>query len=169
MNVLETPRLALRELAPADAAFILELLNEPAWLRFIGDKQVRSLADAESYIRKGPMASYARHGFGLWLTVRKNDNAPVGICGLLKRDALDDVDLGFALLQRFHRQGYATECAGATLAHARDAVGLQRLVAITAPDNTASIRVLENLGLRFEKMIRLTPAAEELKLFAIRF
>lgn len=168
MIILETPRLALRRLTPADAAFILELLNEPAWLRFIGDRGVHSLADAEGYIRKGPLVSYAQHGFGLWLVRRKADEAALGICGLTKRDTLVDVDVGFAILHKFHGQGYASECAAATLDFARNALGLKRLVAITSPDNATSIRLLEKLGLRYERMIRLTPP-NEVKQFAINF
>lgn len=168
MLVLETPRLALRELTLADAAFILELVNEPLWLQFIGDRGVRTLADAEGYLRQGPLASYAQHGFGLWLVERKADGAPLGLCGLLKRETLPDVDLGFAFLGKFHGQGYAAESAAATLAHGRHKVGLQRVLAITSPGNVASIRLLEKLGLRFEKMFPLAPD-DEVKLFALNF
>ncbi len=164
MRILETERLVLRQLTLEDAPFILELLNEPAFLRFIGDKQVRTLADAENYIRTGPMASYAQHGFGLWLATLKADGTPVGICGLIKRPVLDDVDVGFALLARHGGHGYATEAAAATLHHGRTAFGLKRIVAITAPDNAASGRVLEKVGLRFERMLTLPgyPAASRL-------
>ncbi len=98
VNVLSTERLILRRLTTGDAEFIFELLNDPDFLRFIGDKGVRSLDDARGYILSGPVASYAQHGFGLWLVELKGSNTPVGICGLLKRDALDDVDIGFAFL-----------------------------------------------------------------------
>ena len=167
MSVIETPRLALRQLTPDDAAFILALLNDPTWLRFIGDRGIRSLADARAYILNGPVASYTQHGFGLWLVSRKADAVPVGLCGLLKRDVLDDVDLGFAFLQPHQAQGYGEESAAATLVYARSILGLQRLVAVTSPDNAGSIRLLEKLGLCYEKMIRLAPAAEEIRLFAI--
>lgn len=169
MNVIETPRLVLRQLTPDDAAFILELLNDPTWLRFIGDRGVRTLDEARNYILNGPVASYEKHGFGLWLTLRKADGAPVGICGLLKRDSLEDVDVGFAFLQRFHAQGYASECAAATLEYGRGILGLKRIVAVTSPDNTGSIRVLEKLGLRYEKTVQLSPTALAIKLFAINF
>ncbi len=169
MNVVETARLALRRLTVADAAFILELLNDPTWLRFIGNRDVRTLNDARAYLRNGPVASYQKHGFGLWLVVRKADEVPIGICGLLKREALEDVDVGFAFLQKYHGQGYATECTGATVAYGRSILGLKRIVAVTSPDNAGSIRVLEKLGLHYKKMVHLSPSAPAIKLFAINF
>ena len=169
MNVLETPRLVLRQLTVDDAAFIYDLVNDPAWLQYIGDRKVRTLADAAAYILKGPVASYTQHGFGLWLTLRKGDGVPIGICGLLKRDNLEDVDVGFAFLPEFRAQGYAFESAAASVAYGRDALKLKRIVAVCSPDNAGSIKVLEKLGLRFEKMIRMTPDAAEIKLFAINF
>ncbi len=165
MNVLETNRLALRQLAIEDAGFILELVNEPAWLRFIGDRGVRTLEDARAYILKGPIDSYRRFGFGLYLTELKADRIPIGICGLVKRDSLPDVDIGFAFLPKFWGQGYAQESASAVLAFAQNTLGLKRLVAVTNPDNQRSIRVLEKLGLRFEKIVRLSEDGPELKLF----
>ena len=169
MNVLETPRLVLRQLAAGDATFILELLNDPTWLRFIGDRGVKTLDEARAYIQNGPVASYAKHGFGLWLVARQADQVSVGICGLIQRDTLEDVDVGFAFLQRFQGQGYGVESAAATLAHGRDRLGLKRIVAVTQPDNAGSIRVLEKLGLCYEKMVQLSPTAPTIKLFGINF
>ena len=169
MSVLSTPRLTLRELTPADAAFIHELVNEPAWLLHIGDRGVRNLADAEAYIRKGPMASYAQHGFGLWLVERQVDGVALGICGLLKRDTLPNVDIGFAYLGRFHGQGYGFEAATATLAYGRERLGLKRILAITAPGNLASISLLEKIGLRFERMQHHPAAGADAKVFAIDY
>jgi len=166
MKVLETERLILRRLSVDDGAFILGLLNDPAWLRFIGDKGVRNLEDARNYIVSGPMDMYARLGFGLYLTERKSDAAPIGICGLIKRDALDDVDIGFAFLPDFRGKGYAREAAAAVMAHARSAFGLRRLVAITSPENEASIRLLERLGLRFETTMSLAGDSHDVSLFA---
>lgn len=166
-TVLETSRLVLRRLAAEDAEFILGLLNQPSFLRYIGDKGVRTLDDAREYIRTGPQASYARHGFGLYLVSRREDGAPIGMCGLLKRDALDDVDVGFAFRPEFWSKGYAFESAAAVAAYARDVLGLARLVAVTAPDNERSIRVLERMGLRFESTVRISEDGEELKLFGL--
>lgn len=166
MNVLETDRLVLRRLAPDDAELILELLNQPSYLRFIGDKGVRTLDDARDYIRQGPMAMYERFGFGLYLTVLKDEGVPIGLCGLLKRDSLDDVDVGFAFLPRFWSKGYAFESASAVMAYGRSVLGLERIVAITVPDNESSIRLLEKLGMRFERTIRWEDGAE-VKLFGM--
>jgi len=166
MKVLETERLLVRWLTLGDAAFILELVNEPAWLQFIGDRGVRTLDDARTYLASGPLAMYARAGFGLFAVERKSDRALIGICGLLTRDTLADVDLGFALLARFQRQGFAREAAAATLAHAKNVLGLKRIVAITSPENHRSIALLESLGFAFEKIIRLVENCPETKLFA---
>jgi RimJ/RimL family protein N-acetyltransferase len=166
MNVLETDRLTLRWLALEDAPFIFELLNDPSWIRFIGDKGIRTLGDARDYIVKGPGDMYARLGFGLYLTLRKEDGAPIGLCGLIKRDTLDDVDVGFAFLPRAWGQGYAREATAAVIAHGKAAFHLKRLVAITSPDNVRSGHLLENLGFHLERMIRLNVGDPEIKLFA---
>jgi len=164
---LETGRLHLRRMGLDDAGFILDLLNEPSFLRHIGDKGVRTLEDARRYIAEGPQASYERFGFGLLLVARKDGGEPIGICGLLKREWLADVDLGFALPPRFWGQGYAREAASAVLAHARDPLGLRRVVAVTSPDNEPSIQVLSRLGFRFERLARFTEDGPELRLFGL--
>jgi len=169
MTVFETSRLALSRLTPDDAAFILELVNDPAWLRFIGDRGVRTLDDARGYILKGPVASYEKHGFGLFLVKRKEDGAPIGMCGLLKRETLPDVDVGFAFLPQFTRQGYGYEAASASITYGRRVLGLKRIVAVCSPDNTASISLLEKLGLKYEKPVRLTPEADEISLYGVEF
>lgn len=166
MKVLETDRLILRRLSTDDAEFILKLVNEPSWLRFIGDKGVRSIADARDYILKGPVESYERFGFGLYLVELKENGTPIGICGLIKRESLKDVDLGFAFLPKFWGNGYAYESASAVMAYGKSALGLNRIVAVTTPDNHSSIKVLEKLGFRFEQMVRLSADASEIKLFA---
>ena len=178
MIVCETPRLRLRRLVPQDAAFILELLNEPDFIRNIGDREVRTLEDARRYILTGPVASYESHGFGLYLTELKESGTPIGICGLLKRDYLDDVDVGFALRETFRGAGYAYEAAEAAIRHGQEVLGLGRIVAITSPDNHASMKVLQRLGLQFERMIRipgqerdtrlLTPGGTKLALTSVR-
>ncbi len=165
--ILETDRLRLRSLAPDDdAEFVLKLLNEPSFIRNIGDRGVRTLEDARAYILNGPVASYERHGFGLWLIELKETCAPAGVCGLLKRDALEDVDIGYSLVPEYWSRGYAFEAASAVLAHARARLGLRRVVAITDAENQSSIRLLEKLGFRYERMLRMPDDASELKLFA---
>src|SRR5882724_4373630 len=164
MNVIQTERLVLRQLDLNDAAFVFELLNEPAFLRFIGDKGVKTLDGARDYMLKGPIDSYGRHGFGLYAACLL-DGTPIGICGLVKRDGLADVDVGFAFLSRHCAKGYAAESASAVLILARQVLRLPRIVAITSPENWGSIAVLEKIGLRFEGMIRLAEHGPELKLF----
>jgi RimJ/RimL family protein N-acetyltransferase len=166
LKVLETDRLNLRWLSTDDAEFILELLNEPSFLRFIGDKGVRTLDDARDYILNGPVDMYNRLGFGLYLTELKESGEPIGMCGLIKRDGLEDVDIGFAFLPQFWARGYAYESAAAVMAYGKTVLGLRRIVAITSPDNYASARLLEKLGLRFERMIHLSKDAPEVRLFA---
>ena len=163
--VFESARLRLRHVADEDAPFILGLLNDPGWLRYIGDRGVRTLDDARKYIAEGPRRMYAEHGFGLYLVERKADGTPLGLCGLIRRDTLPDVDIGFALAEPFRGQGYAHEAAAATLRHAREALQLTRVVAIAMPANVASTRLLERLGLRFERTITFGPAAETLNYF----
>lgn len=165
MNVFETERLVLRRLTVDDAELILDLLNQPSFLRYIGDKGVRTLDDARNYILTGPMDSYERLGFGMYLAALKENGVPIGICGLLKRESLEDVDVGFALLPQFWSKGYAFEAASAVVAYGRSALGLERIVAITAPENEGSIRVLEKIGLRFEQTIKFPQDGAEVKLF----
>ena len=168
MPIISTTRLTIRELTHDDSAFILELLNDAAFIRFIGDRNIRSLEDARRYIN-GPMESYQRHGFGLYLVEVKETGTPIGICGLIKRDALPHVDIGYAFLPEFRSQGYAVEAAQATLEYAKDTLKLPRLLAIVSPDNDPSIRLLTKLGFAFERMIVLPNDPTELKLFAISF
>jgi RimJ/RimL family protein N-acetyltransferase len=164
MTVAQTERLVLRELTLQDAHFILELLNEDGFLRYIGDKGVRHLSDACSYIERGPMESYARHGFGLYAACLKA-GTPIGICGLVKRETLADPDLGFAFLARYGSQGYALEAASAVLDFARRQLKLPRIVAITAAENTRSIALLEKLGLKFDRFISLAEGEPQVRLF----
>ena len=168
MNILETERLTLRQFTAEDAPFILELVNEPSFIQNIGDRNVRSLADAVKYIEAGPVISYIRNGFGLYLVQLKESGESIGMCGLIKRAALEDVDVGYAFLPKFWSKGYAVESALAVKEQAHS-LGLRRLVAIVDPANIGSIRVLEKLGLTFEKMVRLAADDIELKLFAFEF
>ena len=167
MKILETDRLNFRELDAHDAAFILQLVNEPAWLRFIGDRDVRTLEAAQAYIVNGPVKMYGRFGFGLWLVELREGNVPIGICGLIKRDSLEDIDLGFAFLAVHWKKGYAFESAVATMSYGTRVLGLKRIVAILSPDNVASSRLLGKLGFCFERVIRLSDTAPEVELYAV--
>lgn len=167
MRILETDRLAIRLMSTNDAEFMLGLLNEPSWLQYIGDRGVRSLDDARAYIENGPIAMYARLGFGFYIVELKDDGIPIGICGLVKRNFLEDVDIGYALLPEYWAKGYAIEAATAVMGHATGPLGLKRLVAITKSDNHSSARVLEKLGLKYERMVSYPDTGEEVRLFAI--
>ncbi len=166
MRILDTERLRLRQLVESDAAFILRLLNEPSFLRNIGDRGVRTLAGAERYLRDGAIASYRTHGYGLYLVELRQSAQPIGMCGLVRRDYLDAADIGFAFLPEFWSQGYASESAAAVLAYAFESLGLPRVLAIVAPGNTGSIRVLEKLGLVPKGTIRPPGAVSDVQLFA---
>lgn len=165
--MIETERLTLRKFSVDDAAFILELLNDDSFIRNIGDKGVRTEADAAGYLQNGPISSYQRFGFGLYAVELKESGELIGMCGLLKRDALPEPDIGFAFLPKFRSKGYAREAAAAVIDQGKNALGLKRILAITTMDNTTSIRVLEKSGLRFERMIKMSENEPELKLFAV--
>jgi RimJ/RimL family protein N-acetyltransferase len=168
MTVLETERLSLRQITVDDAEFMVTLLNEPAFLRYIGDKKVRNLEDARQYILNGPVASYERYGFGLLLVELRQSHTPIGMCGLLKREELPDPDIGFALLSDFCGKGFAFEAADAVLQEAQR-LKLTRILAITTLDNEASINLLQRLGFSFGKVMKLAPDGEQLRLFTKQF
>jgi RimJ/RimL family protein N-acetyltransferase len=168
MVILETERLILCRLNATHTAFIVELLNSPNWLQFIGDRGIRTQEDAMNYIVRGPEQSYDQNGFGLYLTKRKEDNVPIGMCGLIKRDTLPAPDIGFAFLPEFEGKGYGYESASAVLKYGRLELGIGDILAITDTDNIRSIRLLEKLGMQFEKTFRFAEAEKELHLFASR-
>ncbi len=163
--ILETDRLKLSRLAPNDAPFIFELVNEPSFVENIGDRNVRSEEDAVGYIQNGPMASYERYGYGLYKVELKETTTPIGICGPLKRDTLEYPDIGFAFLPRFWGQGYALESASAVMDYSRETLRLTDIAAITTPTNQRSIKLLEKLGFKFQCIKSLTEDAAPIKLF----
>jgi RimJ/RimL family protein N-acetyltransferase len=169
LRVLETERLVLRRMTADDAEFILKLLNEPSFIRFIGDKGVRNRVDAVHYIQSGPIANYERFGFGQYLVELKQGRVPIGMCGLTKKDSLPDADIGYSLLPAYWSKGYAVEAAAGVKAYVKDVLGIRKLLAVTIPENESSIKLLEKIGFRFERMIRLSEDADELKLFASDF
>jgi [ribosomal protein S5]-alanine N-acetyltransferase len=164
-KVLDTQRLTLRKLTYDDAEFILRLLNDPDFIRFIGDKGVRTLEDARGYLRTGPLASYERFGFGLLRVDLRESGEPIGMCGLLKREVLADVDIGFAYFPEHRSRGYAFEAASAVANDAYRTYGLTRLAGVTKPDNLGSMRVLEKLGLRRVGTVRISDDGPEDHLF----
>ena len=165
-QIIVTERLVLREVNINDADFILDLLNSKGWLQFIGDRNVRSLPDAEKYIADRIVKNYIDHGLVLYLVELKTSGTAIGLCGLIKRDTLEDIDIGFAFLPEYNGFGYAFEAAISTLQFAFESLEINRLVAITTPDNINSIKLLEKIGMQFEKKI-LFEEKEELFLFGI--
>ncbi len=163
MNWLDTKRLELHPFTAEDADFVLRLLNEPSFRRYIGDRGVHDLDTARRYIADGPVAGYARYGYGLMRVVRKADGAELGMCGVLKRDALPDPDIGFSFFPEYWSQGYALESARAIMRHARKTQRLGRILAITSKDNDPSMRLLGKLGFQFDRMVDM--GNEELRLF----
>jgi RimJ/RimL family protein N-acetyltransferase len=168
MHILDTDRLQLRTMALADAKLYLAILNTPLFIRWIGDRQIRTEAAAREALAVGALSMQSVRGFSLYLVERKSDGVAVGICGLIKRDTLDDVDIGYAFLPEHAGQGYATEAAAGVLRHAHS-LGIKRVVAITTPGNTASDAVLRRIGMQFERIVHLTPEDRGTQLFSIDF
>jgi RimJ/RimL family protein N-acetyltransferase len=165
LAILETERLRLRPISLEDAAFIIALLGDPDFVRNIGDRGVRTVDQAADYIRNGPKGLSESFGWRLWLVTIRETATPIGTCALLKREVMDDVEIGYALMPQFRAKGYALEAASAVARHGREALGLMRLAAVVHPDNAASIRVLEKLGMRRDAMIRLDEDEPEIMLF----
>lgn len=163
--ILQTNRLTLRKLTTDDMEFIVELLNTPGWLQFIGDRNVHNRDQAIAYLENGPFKSYQQHGFGLWLVADKTDGRPIGMCGLLVRDQLETPDIGYAFLPAFQGRGYAFESVSAVLIYAKNQLGIERVSAITLPDNLRSINVLTKSGLKFKSEFSFHGNAEILHLY----
>ena len=166
MKILETERTILREVSEDDAAFILDLLNQPSFIRYIGDRKVRSLDQAREYVESRFTGSYKQFGFGMWAIELKTDKTPIGICGFVRREILPAADIGFALLSPFEKKGYALETAAATLEYGREELNLGRVLAITSQDNEASGKLLGKLGFNFDGLIKISEDAEKAKLFS---
>jgi RimJ/RimL family protein N-acetyltransferase len=167
MTVLETDRLLLTRLSYDHCEFIVELVNEPSFKRFIGDKDVNSLQDARRYLAEGPIGLYERFGYGMFLVTVKDSDTPAGICGLLKREGFDDPDLGFAFLKRFRNLGFATESAQAVLKHGFEDLGLRRIIAMADPENEPSVSLLHKLGFEYERKARMPEDDHDINLYAL--
>ncbi|NJM26337.1 MAG: GNAT family N-acetyltransferase [Bacteroidia bacterium] len=166
MTVLTTSRLVLREFGIEDATFIIELLNSPGWLQYIGDRNVKTIEQAVAYLNEGPLRTYREFGFGLSCVTIKETGEPIGMCGLLRRGNLDHPDVGYAFLSAYHGQGYAEEIVGAMLVHARTYHRFSTIYAITLPNNSASIRLLEKLKMRYVKTLEYPGSFEQLSLYS---
>ena len=170
MKILETERLILREIIETDDEFVLDLLNQPSFIKYIGDRNVRTIEQSREFIENRYRQSYRVNGFGLYAVELKSEirnlKSQIGICGFVKRDSLPDADIGFAFLPQFCGKGYALESANAVMKYGRDVLGLARVLAITSQDNESSGRLLEKIGFKFESLIKMPPDTEELKLFS---
>lgn len=169
IKVLETERLALRHLTKEDALFIVTLLNEPDWIKYIGDRNIRTIEAAKKYIKEGPMTMYKEHGIGLYLIELRENAQPIGLCGLLHRDFLKDVDLGFAVLSKYWGKGYAFEAAQGTLTYGAEVLGHRRIVGFTSLNNEKSANLLQKLGMKDEGTIKYVSSSEDVRLFAIEY
>ncbi|PLW83580.1 GNAT family N-acetyltransferase [Kineobactrum sediminis] len=158
--MITTPRLSIIPLTRSDAPFMLKLLNDPDFITHIADRGVRTISQAEQYLLDGPLASYREHGFGLWAVRVLERDELVGICGLVRRPQFEDIDIGYGFLPHARGQGYALEAAQGVFRYARENLGLKRVIAIVAPDNSTSITLLERLGFGYEASVRLQPDAE---------
>jgi len=167
MTVLETERLILSRLSYGDCEFIYELVNEAAFKKYIGDKNVNSVEDAHSYLKNGPIGSYEQHGFGMFLVTAKDSSEALGICGLVKREQFPEPDLGFAFLRRFWDQGYALESSRAVLEYGVAQLALRRIIAIADPENSASVRLIEKLGFGYAGPVRMAGEARDIHMFAL--
>lgn len=187
MKILETERTILREMVESDDKFTLDLLNQPSFIKYIGDRNVRTLEEARTFIKTRYRESYRVNGYGLYLVELKSkfdniadaqvfpfeiqnpkpkiQNRAIGICGFVKRDTLPDADIGFAFLPQFEKCGYAFESANALMIYGREVLGLKRVLAITSQDNESSGRLLEKIGFTFDKLVKMPHDEEELKLF----
>ena len=165
-TIIETERLNLRRFTLDDAPFFMALVNDSEWIKNIGNRNVHTLDEARAYLTKSYLANYERNGFGLYLTALK-DGTPIGMCGLIKRDGLDDADIGFAFMPEWRGQGYAVEAARASLVYGREVLNKSRVVAIVLPSNTASVALLTKIGCRFEKMVQLPNDPEPLALYSV--
>ena len=166
MKILETERTILREVTKDDAEFVLDLLNQASFIRYIGDRNVRTLQQARDYIESRFTASYKKFGFGMWAVVLKETKSLAGICGFVKRDSLPEADIGFAFLPQFERKGYAFESAAAALRYGKSVLNFKHTLAITSKDNESSGKLLSKLDFKFERLIALPGGNEEVKLFS---
>jgi RimJ/RimL family protein N-acetyltransferase len=167
--LLETERMRLKELTLRDKEFIIALLNSPGWLKYIGDREVKTIDQAQAYLKNGPLKSYQEHGFGLWLVESKAEVEPIGLCGLIKRETLDLPDLGFAFMPEYMGKGFGFEMAQAVLKFVRSKIKEQRVCAIVNPANAASLRLLEKIGFVFQKTVHFSDREQELLLFIYQY
>jgi RimJ/RimL family protein N-acetyltransferase len=166
MKILETERLNLRETSADDAEFMLDLLNQPSFIKYIGDRNVRTIAESKEFIETRYVKSYRDNGFGLYVVELKSDNTPIGICGFVKRDTLPEPDIGFAFLPQFCGQGFAVESAAGSMKYGEETLGFTKVLAITTQNNESSGKLLSKVGFKFVELVKMPHDDDELKLFS---
>lgn len=169
MKILETERLILREIIESDAEFIFDLVNQPSFIKYIGNRGINSIEKAREVIETRYRASYAEFGYGLYAVELKETAEPIGFCGFVRREGLPAADIGFAFLPQFEKKGFAFESASAVMKYGREKLNLQKVLAITTRDNQSSIRLLEKLGFQFERLIKLPNDETQLNLFSFTY
>ena len=167
-HILRTERIIIRELTFDDSPFIVKLLNSPGWLRYIGDRGVGTIEEAKVYLKNGPLLSYERNGFGLYLIGLLETGDPIGMCGILKRDSLKHPDLGFAFLPEYMGKGFAYEAANAVVLYAKEQLRIKTLLAITMPENAASIKLLEKVGMKYDGDVKSPDGKDNLNLYKLK-
>jgi RimJ/RimL family protein N-acetyltransferase len=165
---LETERLVLRRITLDDTGLVLAVWNDPAFIHHVGDRGIRTIEDAQDALNEGALKLYEEHGYGPYCMSLKEDGRQIGICGLFRRDNLDDPDIGFAVLPRYRGKGFVAEAAQAVVTHARDDLGITTLTAIVSPNNTASIGLIEKLGLKFERGITMPGEDDVISLYSMK-
>ena len=167
MPIAETSRLLLSKINLKDADFFLKLVNSPHWLKYIGDRKVKTIEDAKAYLQNGTLKSYKDFGFGFYkLQLKEEGKKIIGVCGLIKREQLEDAEIGFALLPKYEGKGFGFEASAAVLKLAEEKFNIKKIIAITLAKNTSSINLLGKLGLTFEKKVKPFDDGKELLLFA---
>ena len=169
MKILETERLILREIVETDDEFIFDLVNQPSFIKYIGNRGIDTLDKARKVVEERYRASYAEFGYGLYAVELKETGEAMGFCGFVRREGLPDADIGFAFLPQFEKRGFAFESAFAVMKYGREVLHLTRVLAITSRDNESSIKLLEKLGFKFERLITLPNDTEELNLFSVEW
>ena len=165
---IETQRLGLRRLTLEDAALMLAIWNDPAFIRHVGDRGIRTLDEARTAMGEGVLQLYEKHGYGPYRMALKSADTPIGICGMFHREGLEDPDIGYGVLPEYCGKGYAYEAARAVVEHATSELGLARIIAIISPGNEASIGLIRKLGLKFEKMYRMPGEDDDVCIYGMQ-
>jgi len=150
MPEIETSRLLLRHFSLTDLDDLFAIRSDPDVMRFIGVGQPHSMnqvRDSLEYV----ISDWEKHGFGRWAIVHKADKKLIGWCGLAFLDKTDEIEIGYGIAKEYWGRGLTTEAAAASLRYGFEELKLDRIVAVAMPENIASRRIMEKIGMRFEK------------------